>query len=92
MISSDFNNSGSDLFMLNERCLKNGIPSPIEFDAQTGRPYIRGRTHIDLFEVFKKEMVKSTIFKNKYRTLKLEEVALLPIELAHGIASLSTYP
>jgi DNA polymerase, archaea type len=76
------NNSGSDLFVLNERCLKNGIPSPVEFDPQTGRPYIRGRVHIDLYEVFSKQMVKSTIFKDRYRTLKLDDVA--QALLGHG--------
>jgi DNA polymerase, archaea type len=76
------NNSGSDLFVLNERCLKNGIPSPVEFDLQTGRPYIRGRVHIDLYEVFSKQMVKSTIFKDRYRTLKLDDVA--QALLGHG--------
>jgi DNA polymerase elongation subunit (family B) len=60
--------------MLNERCLKNATPSPAVFHVQTGRPYIKGRTHIDLYEVFKKEVVKSTVLKNKYRTLKLEAV------------------
>jgi DNA polymerase I len=67
--------SGSDLAILNERCLKNGLPSPVEFDHRTGRPYIKGKVHIDLYEVFRKEMVKSTIFKNRYRTLKLDDVA-----------------
>lgn len=66
---------GSDLVVLNERCVKNRILSPIEFDSRTGRPYIKGKAHIDLHEVFKKEMVKSTIFKNKYRTLKLDDVS-----------------
>jgi DNA polymerase, archaea type len=66
---------GTDLVVLNERCVKNGIPSPVEFDSRTGRPYIKGKAHIDLYEVFKKEMVKSIIFKNKYRTLKLDDVS-----------------
>jgi DNA polymerase I len=74
--------SGSDLAVLNERCLKNRVPSPVEFDPRTGRPYISGKMHIDLYEVFKKEMVKSTIFKNRYRTLKLDEVA--QALLGHG--------
>lgn len=74
-MSSGAYNSYSDLAVLNERCLKNGVPSPVEFDHQTGRPSIKGKMHIDLYEVFKKEMVKSTIFKNRYRTLKLDDVA-----------------
>jgi DNA polymerase, archaea type len=84
-MSSENNNPSSyssDLVVLNERCLKNRIPSPVAFDARTGRPYIKGKVHIDLYEVFKKEMVKSTIFKNKYRTLKLEDVA--HAVLGHG--------
>jgi len=64
----------SDLAVLNERCIKNGIPSPIKF-SWNGRPSIEKRIHIDLCEVFRKELVKGTIFKNKYRTLKLEDVS-----------------
>jgi DNA polymerase elongation subunit (family B) len=63
----------SDLAVLNERCIKNGLPSLVKF-TQNGRPYIEDRIHIDLCEVFKKQLVKGTIFKNKYRTLKLQDV------------------
>lgn len=80
--SSAVNTIGSDLVTLNERCLKNGIPSPVAFDARTGRPYIKGKVHIDLYEVFRKEMMKSTIFRNRYRSLRLEDVALAL--LGHG--------
>lgn len=68
------NDANSDLAVLNERCIKNGISSPVKF-SWNGRPTIENRIHIDLYEVFKKEMVKATIFKNKYRTLKLEDVS-----------------
>ena len=40
-----------------------------------GIPYIRGQKHIDLHSVFGKPMVQTTIFKNAYRTLKLDEVS-----------------
>ncbi len=63
----------SDLAILNERCIRNSIPSPVKF-SHNGKPYIENRIHIDLLEVFRKEMIKGTIFKNKYRTLKLEDV------------------
>src|SRR5215204_4396272 len=71
MINSDFS---SDLVVLNERCIKNQIPSPVKF-SWNGKPCIENRVHIDLFEVFRKELVKGTIFKNRYRTLKLEDVS-----------------
>src|SRR5215213_220704 len=65
---------GSDLVVLNERCIKNQIPSPVKF-SWNGKPFIDNRTHIDLCEVFRKELIKGTIFKNKYRTGKLEDVS-----------------
>src|SRR5215208_3495937 len=68
------NDVNSDLAVLNERCIKNGISSPVKF-SWSGRPTIDNRIHIDLYEVFRKELVKGTIFKNKYRTLKLEDVS-----------------
>jgi DNA polymerase I len=71
MIDSDFS---SDLIVLNERCIKNQIPSPVKF-SWNGKPCIENRMHIDLCEVFRKELVKGTIFKNRYRTLKLEDVS-----------------
>jgi DNA polymerase I len=67
------NDFSSDLAVLNERCVKNGISSPVKF-SWNGRPNIENRIHIDLCEVFRKELVRGTIFKNKYRTLKLEDV------------------
>jgi DNA adenine methylase Dam len=64
----------SDLAMLHQRCVKNGMSSPVGF-AKNGQPYLKARKHIDLCEVFRKPMVMSTIFKGRYRTLRLEEVA-----------------
>jgi DNA polymerase I len=68
------NDVNSDLTILNERCIKNKISSPVKF-SWNGRPTIENRIHIDLCGVFRKELVKGTIFKNKYRTLKLEDVS-----------------
>jgi DNA polymerase, archaea type len=68
------NDFSSDLAVLNERCIKNGISSPVKF-SWNGRPTIENRIHIDLCEVFRKELVRGTILKNKYRTLKLEDVS-----------------
>ena len=60
--------------VLNERCIKNGILSPVKF-SWNGRPTIQNRTHIDLYDIFKKELVRGSILKNKYRTFKLEDVS-----------------
>jgi DNA polymerase, archaea type len=64
----------SDLMILHERCIANGIESPI--DISSGLiPRLKGKNHIDLYRLFEKELVKSSIFENKYRSLKLEDVA-----------------
>jgi hypothetical protein len=64
----------SDLAILHNRCLANGVDSIVGFN-NAGIPYIRGQKHIDLHFVFGKPMVQTTIFKNAYRTLKLDEVS-----------------
>jgi DNA polymerase, archaea type len=64
----------SDLAVLHNRCLANGVDSMVDFNS-TGIPYIRGQRHIDLHSVFGKPMVQTTIFKNAYRTPKLDEVS-----------------
>jgi DNA polymerase, archaea type len=64
----------SDLAVLHNRCVANDVDSLVEFNS-AGRPYIRGQTHIDLYDVFSKPMVQTTIFKNAYRTLRLDEVS-----------------
>ena len=63
----------SDLAVLHSRCLANGIDSIIDISKKV--PSIRGKKHIDLHSVFAKPMVQTTIFKNTYRTLKLDEVS-----------------
>ena len=64
----------SDLAVLHNRCIANGVDSIVDFN-NAGIPYIRGQKHIDLHSVFGKPMVQTTIFKNAYRTLKLDEVS-----------------
>jgi Bifunctional DNA primase/polymerase, N-terminal len=63
----------SDLAVLHSRCLANGIDSII--DISTKVPRVMGKKHIDLHSVFAKPMIQTTIFKNSYRTLKLDEVS-----------------
>jgi DNA polymerase elongation subunit (family B) len=64
----------SDLAVLHNRCLANGVDCIVDFNS-AGIPYIRGQRHIDLHSVFGKPMVQTAIFKNAYRTLKLDEVS-----------------
>ena len=80
----------SDLAILHSRCTANGIESRIAFN-QSGIPFIKGQTHIDLYNVFDKPMIQTTIFKNKYRSLKLDEVskAVLGNELGGKYKELS---
>lgn len=63
----------SDLAILYNRDSANSVDSIVDFNT-AGIPYIRGQKHIDLHSVFGKPMVQTTIFKNAYRTLKLDEV------------------
>jgi DNA polymerase elongation subunit (family B) len=64
----------SDLVILHNRCAANNVDTIVEINS-TGKPFIRNHTHIDLHSVFGKPMVQTTIFKNRYRTLKLDEVS-----------------
>jgi hypothetical protein len=64
----------SDLAVLHNRCLANGIDSIVDFNG-AGTSYIRGQKHIDLHSMFGKPVVQTTIFKNAYRTLRLDEVS-----------------
>lgn len=64
----------SDLLILHNRCIANDVDSIVDFNS-VGIPYIRGQTHIDLYNVFGKPMIQTTIFKNNYRTVKLDDVS-----------------
>ena len=79
----------SDLAILHNRCLANGVDSIVDFN-NAGIPYLRGQKHIDLHSVFGKPMVQTTIFKNAYRTLKLDEVSRLYLEILKQVESTKT--
>jgi len=65
----------SDLSVLHSRCKANNIDSIVEFNY-SGVPYIKGdHSHIDLYNIFSKSMIQTTIYNNKYRTLKLSDVS-----------------
>src|SRR5262249_25938863 len=74
----------SDLAILHNRCLENGVDSIVEFNY-AGIPYIRNQTHIDLYNVFGKPIVQAAIFKNAYRTLKLEVSKVILGSTSHGL-------
>ena len=78
----------SDLAILHNRCVANDVDSLVEFNSP-GTPYIRDQTHIDLYNVFSKPMVQTSIFKNVYRTLRLDEVskAILTDKSHEGLGS-----
>ena len=73
----------SDLSILHNRCIANDVDTIVDFNS-VGIPYIRGQTHIDLYNVFGKPMIQTTIFKNKYRTLKLNDVSKAVLSLGEG--------
>jgi DNA polymerase, archaea type len=71
----------SDLAVLHNRCIVNGVDSIVDFN-RTGIPYIRGQKHVDLHSIYSKPMVQNTIFKNAYRTLKLDDVSKAVLQVA----------
>lgn len=69
-----------DLVVLDANFKKHGIQSIIRHDKFTGIPYIHKQAasktiDVDLLLVFVKPLVKSVIFRNKYKGLGLDEVA-----------------
>src|SRR5215211_5966528 len=66
-----------DLGILYERCKLYNKPFHITKSARGSKAYydIGGLTHIDLYLVYGKLLVQSTICENKYRTLKIDDVA-----------------
>lgn len=74
-----------DLVMLDANFRCNHIPSMIKYDRFSGIPYIKNNSgsdgihatvDIDLLKVFAKPLIKYAIFKNKYKSLRLHEVAI----------------
>ena len=65
----------SDLVMLDKRLKANGIQSVIGY-TQSGIPYLVVSKHIDALQIYDKPMVKTTIYKNKYKSsMSLDTVA-----------------
>jgi hypothetical protein len=58
----------SDLVMLDKRLKANGISSSIVGYTQSGKPYLTISKHIDAIQIYDKPMVKTTIYKNKYKS------------------------
>ena len=76
----------SDLVILHDRCVANDVYSIVGFNS-AGVPYVKSHTHVDLHDIFSKRMVQTSIFKNAYRTLKLDEVSRAVLsEQAEGLA------
>ena len=71
-------NAGStktcDLSILHERCEANKIKSIVKL-RDKGLPYLIGKQHIDLLNVYSKAMVKDGFYHSAYRTNKLDEVS-----------------
>ena len=76
-----------DLIILDINLKRNGIHSIIKYDKFTGKPFISRykaltTTDIDLCLIFSRPLVRHVIFKNKYKSLRLQEVA--SALLGHG--------
>jgi DNA polymerase, archaea type len=72
------------LGILYERCEANGIDNIVFKSKKGSRTYysIPGLNHIDLYQVYSKQMVQDTIYNHAYRTHKLDEVS--KVLLGHG--------
>jgi hypothetical protein len=68
------NGMDSDLTVLNERFIKNSLPSIIGYNSK-GLPFIEGHFHIDLYRVFRNKIIRTSVFENKYTSLGLNDVA-----------------
>ena len=68
-----------DLVMLDINFRQNNIPSIVKFDKFSGMPFIKnfgtGTIDIDILKVFAKPLVKYVVYKNKYKSLRIHEVA-----------------
>jgi DNA polymerase I len=71
-----------DLVVLDINFRLSGIASIIRYDNFSGIPYVKGTTSdekttdIDLLQVFAKPLVKYVMFKNQYKSLHLNAVAV----------------
>ena len=70
-----------DLAVLDANFRRHNVQSIVSYDKFTGTPYIAKKmatktVDIDLLKVFAKPLVKNVIFKNRYKTLALQEVSI----------------
>jgi DNA polymerase, archaea type len=65
----------SDLFILHQRCIYHGLPSPVELKNRYARLKDPNKKHIDLCKVFEKPIVLKNVFGEKYRTTSLNSVS-----------------
>ena len=85
MLSGNVEGINGDLVVLDSNFRNNEIASIIKYDTFTSIPYIKNDFYqksnqafisdIDLLQVFAKPLVKNIIFKNKYKSLRLDEVS-----------------
>jgi DNA polymerase elongation subunit (family B) len=57
-----------------ERFIKNRLPSIVGYDSK-GFPFIEYGSHIDLYRVFRNTIIRTSVFNNGYRSLRLNDVA-----------------
>lgn len=69
------NGTDSDLTVLNERFIKNSLPSIIGYNRK-GLPFIEGHSHVDLYRVFRNKIIRTSVFNNRYRSLGLNDVSM----------------
>jgi DNA polymerase, archaea type len=65
----------SDFFILDKRCSCHNLPSPVVYSQSGKSTFLQNRKHIDLYKVYKKEIIQKGIFNDRYRTLHLEDVS-----------------
>ncbi|MGB6532493.1 MAG: DNA polymerase domain-containing protein, partial [Candidatus Nitrosopolaris sp.] len=74
-----FEGHDSDLFLLHQRCICHEIEnlSPIALGERSNTPYFKGdgKKHIDLYNIYSKEIIKNGVFNKKYRTDGLGDVS-----------------
>jgi len=74
-----------DLIILDSNLKANGISTIVGYDKYSSIPYLKKdiftskncilESDIDLLQVFAKPLVKTNLFKNKYKSLRLNEVS-----------------
>jgi DNA polymerase elongation subunit (family B) len=74
-----------DLAVLDSNFKANRIPTIVKYDKYTSVPFLKSdvftsgksrlKADIDLFQVFAKPLVRTSILKNKYKSLRLDDVS-----------------